>query len=397
MLKLKKALYGLKQAPRQWYRKLRAWLLDRGWLPCNYDECVFLHKTKHLILTIYVDDLNIFGPDENTVLSFRDEISNGFRMTDAGNVAYYLGIQVERTRQTVRLHQEGFARQIINRYNFSGSRSVATPVNTALKYEKEDSSDAAPSFRQEFMSKTGSMNYLQSKTRPDLAFPVSLVSRYMQNPNTTHMDAIDRQYAYLIGTSNHGLTYSANGSAEIEGFVDSDWGGCKDTGRSTTGWIFTLAGAPISWCSQRQKTVSSSSTEAEYIAASDACKEAIWLNGFKNEMLATMGLPDQLGVTLNIDNASTIKITKNPEFHGRTKHIDIRHHFIRECVEEMKIIPQWTSGKENPADMLTKALPKQTLEKYRDFLRISGPDSTTQNSTAGAVAPAAEGEIFSEV
>jgi hypothetical protein len=134
-----------------------------------------------------------------------------------------------------------------------------------------------------------------------------------------------------------------------------------------------LAGSPVSWSSQRQKTVSSSSTEAEYIAASDAAKEAIWLLGFLNEILRASGALEQKGVKLHIDNASALRL-RNPEFHGRTKHINIRHHFIREHVENGSIIPEWIPGQDNVADILTKALARPKFEIFRKELGLSTPE-----------------------
>jgi hypothetical protein len=148
---------------------------------------------------------------------------------------------------------------------------------------------------------------------------------------------------------------------------------------------FTLAGGPISWSSQRQKGVSSSSTEAEYIAASDACKEAVWLKNFYNEVTALIGLPQQGAIPLSIDNASALKLTKNPEFHGRTKHINIRHHFIRECVDVGDIIPEWIAGKLNPADLFTKPLPKTLFSQ--NVVKLGGGTQGSVTSGANGYVP----------
>lgn len=376
VLRLRKALYGLKQAPRQWYWKLREWLVNNGWEPSSYDDCVFLHPGRKLIITVYVDDINIFGAQLQYIEAFKHEISNAFSMTDAGKVAYYLGTQIQESTKGVHLHQAGFVRQMLNKFNMANVTPTYIPLRADEKLLEETSTEANAKFRHEYMSKVGSLNYLQSKTRPDQSYSVSLVSRYMKNPNQQHMDAVDQILAYSAGTATLGLFYRRNGDPTIQGYVDSDWGGCKDTGKSTTGWIFTLAGAPISWASQRQRTVSSSSTEAEYIAASDACKEAMWLKGFHGEICTTMGLTQQNSIDLYIDNASAIKLTKNPEFHGRTKHIDIRHHFIRECVRNGHVTPKWISGQENIADLLTKALHRPKFRLFRGTMGVERADSS---------------------
>ena len=274
------------------------------------------------------------------------------------------------TADGIIIHQSTYAKQILNRFGFGTIKSVSTPLESTTKLIAEKNTDASKEFQHQYLSKIGSINHLQTKTRIDLSFAVSATSRFMKNPNQSHMDAVNREYAFLKGRTDVGLYYKKSGNVELEGFVDSDWGGDTDTGKSTTGWVYTLAGSPVSWSSQRQQTVATSSTTAEYVAASDACKEALWLKGFMNIILLNMGLEQQSTVTLHIDNASAIKLAKNPESHGRTKHINIRHHFIRECIERGDVTPKWISGKENVADILTKPLPKALFVKIVNNLGL---------------------------
>ncbi|SMY19984.1 unnamed protein product [Zymoseptoria tritici ST99CH_1A5] len=379
VLRLKKALYGLKQAPRAWYKKFRTWLLQQGWIVSEYDECVFYHPRSKLVLTVYVDDINIFGSDLSLILAFKRDISARFKMTDEGEASFYLGIEINRTGKDITLRQTGFAQQILNKYGIA-SKGAHIPLNPLKKLTDEVNSTADKDFRHLYMSMVGSLNYLQTKTRVDLSFPTGFVARFNKNPNQDHMDAVQGEYNYLSTYPAAGLHFKHMGSKQVEGFVDSDWGGCKSTGRSTTGWIYTLAGSAISWSSQRQKTVSTSSTEAEYIAASEACKEAVWLKGYLNEIARFAGTQKQGAIPLMIDNMSAIKLTKNPEFHGRTKHIDIRHHFIRECVTEGHIAPTWIAGTANPADALTKPLPKTSFAKTVAAIGLIDGPSDDPNS-----------------
>ena len=381
VLRLLKALYGLKQSPRLWYRKLREWLLQNGWEISKYDECVFYHPKSQLIMTVYVDDINIFGPSDEHIVPFKVEIGKAFKMTDAGKASWYLGMQLEWITDGLHIHQNGFVQQALGRYGLLGSKSANIPLDPTRKLVKEVDNTADSKFKTTYMSMVGSLNYLQTKTVWALAFPVSLVSRHMANPNQTHMDAVLQIFRYLTGNGERGIMFKRNADSVLRGFVDSDWGGDTDTGKSTTGWVFTLAGSPISWSSQRQKAVSSSSTEAEYIAASDACKEAIWLRGFHNEIAPRMNHPQQDTIPLAIDNASALKLAKNPEFHGRTKHINIRHHFIRECVEQEQIKPEWISGKSNPADLFTKPLTRPLFLENIDRLGGGQPVSSTSETS----------------
>lgn len=253
-----------------------------GWSVSKFDECLF-YRTG-LIITIYVDDINIFGINDTKIANFKEEIANVFQMTDAGPVSWYLGMQVQRTASRVRIHQANFVNQVLSRYGLQGIKPKQIPLDPLKKLKKESATMADAKFKYRFMSITGSLNYLQTKTRFDLAFPVSLISRYMANPNQEHMDAALSQCVYIAGQPDTGLHYRKSGSKKIDFFVDSDYSQCPDTARSTTGWVGTLAGCPITWSSQRQKMVTTSSIEAEYVAASDVCKEAVWILGLYNEI-----------------------------------------------------------------------------------------------------------------
>jgi len=390
VLRLQKAIYGLKQSLRMWFRKLKQWLLDSGWTSSNYDECVFYHRRMGLILTVYVDDINIFGKDIRTIEQFKRDISQAFKMTDAGRAAWYLGLQLDWKPNGIHLHQNGFINQALARYGLIGTSPAAIPVDPTKKLLKETEATAEPKFKTAYMSMVGSLNYMQTKTVWPLAFLVSLFSRHMSNPNQSHMDAVLQGYRYVAGYSKLGLFYSRTGESQLRGYVDADWGGDTDTGRSTTGWIFTLAGAPVSWSSTRQKTVAGSSTEAEYVAASDACKEAVWLRNFHNEIADVMNRAPQQTIPLSVDNKSALKLTRNPEFHSRTKHINIRHHFIRECVERGEVVPDWIPGKDNPADLLTKPLARTMFEE--NIKRLGGgmpPSQTPSGSSAHDAIPSA--------
>ena len=370
VLLLQKSIYGLKQSPRAWYDKLRGWLEATGWVISEFDSCVFMHRKRQLWMTVYVDDSNIFGPNEDTIVEFKKEIGQAFKMTDEGEPSYYLRMQVQEDKHTGSTHVwlSGSIQQALNEYDLAHIRPVSTPVDITAKLQKETETTCEPGFRTRYQSKTGKLNYFATKGRPDISFAVSLVCRYNANPNQHHMDAVDRIFAYLKGTINFGTKYTREAS-QLLGYVDSDFGGCQDTSRSTTGWVFTLGGAPISWCSQRQPTIAHSSAEAEYVAASEACREGIWLKDFLND-LQVNGIDRVESVTLNIDNESAIKMTKNPEFHNRTKHIKRRYHHIREVVESGEIVPQWISTKDNVADILTKPLGRVVFESLRKAMGV---------------------------
>lgn len=365
--RMTRALYGFKQSPRAWYNKLSAELNRLNFRASAYDHCVFVHESEQLIIVIHVDDIRLFSPSQATIDNFKRRITSVFQMTDEGLGEVYLGMQVEQSTQGVYLHQTAYIEKILDRFDLNKAVSVRTPCDPEKKLWMDIENIATDEFKHRYLSMFGSLNYLPTITRPDLAYAVSMIGRYNSNPNQEHLDASLRIYAYLIGTKNHGLFFTKD-DPELKAYVDSDYGGCLDTARSTTGWIFTMAGGPVSWGAKRQQTVSLSSTEAEYMAATEAAKEAVWIKSFVNDL----GIPNyQIGpVQLQVDNASAIKLTKNPELHQRTKHIAIRHHFIRECVEDGHIQISWIKGTENLADALTKALGRSKFEDFINAARL---------------------------
>ena len=369
-----RALYGLKQSPRAWYQKLRNTLINWGWRMSAYDPCVFINNNTGLILEVHVDDINIMGKNLRTILEFKTQISQTFPMTDEGECSWYLGMHVEQKPGKIRIHQKKYIDQIVFKYGFSEAAPVKTPLDKDIKLWRQDDYIAHPKFRTEYQSKVGSLNFASNQTRPDIAFATGYVARYASNPNQTHMNAVDRIFAYLKNDPGKGIFYSGTHGLHLKGFVDSDFAGCEDSRRSTTGWVFTLAGGPISWSSQRQRTVATSTMDAEYIAGAEAAKEAVWIRGFIND-LRIPGVHIDV-VPLYIDNNSALKLTRNPEFHSRSKHIDVKHHFVREKVEQGVINTQRVDTTDNLADVFTKALPGPTHERVVHRMNLSSGGDT---------------------
>lgn len=182
------------------------------------------------------------------------------------------------------------------------------------------------------------------------------------------MDAVDRIFTYLKNDPGRGIVYSGKHGLQLTVFVDSDFARCEHSRRSTTGWVFTLAGGLVSWSSQRQKTVATSTMDAEYTASAEATKEAVWIRNFINDLRIRGVHIDS--VPLCIDNNSALKLTRNPEFHSRSKHIDVKHHFVREKVEEGVINTQRVDMTDNLADVFTKALARPVHEDLVNRLNL---------------------------
>ena len=340
VLKLCKSLYGLKQAPRQWYFKLRAFLEENGCRVSNFDPSVFIKDEENLIMEVYVDDINIFGQNEDRIIAMKRQLASRFNMTDLGLCAYYLGMHVHQAANgDVHLHQESYIQQILNRYELQDIHPRKTPMRTSPTLTKNDGPPRALDFQRRYQSKVGALNYAMVVTRPDIAEAVGVVSRFCANPIEEHMKAVDDIYAYLKYTPNLGLHFKRNcADRDLHAYVDADWAGCPDTRRSTTGYVVKLAGSPVSWSSRRQRTVAMSTCEAEYVAGYKATQEIIWIQNMINDL--RIKALEATSTPLLIDNNAALKLTRNPELHDRTKHIELKYHFLREMTLSGRINTQ---------------------------------------------------------
>jgi hypothetical protein len=210
-----------------------------------------------------------------------------------------------------------------------------------------------------YLSAVGSLQYLATMTRPDIAYAVSYLGRFNHNPHPTHWAAVKHLLRYLKGTSGYKLVYKASDNEELfQTYSDASHGGCKQTGRSTGGYVTIACGGAIGWSSKRQSFVTLSSTEAEYVAAVEAGKEIKWMRA----ILTEFGYPSSIPSTLFIDNKSGIDVSKNPEHHGRMKHLDLRFYWLRDAVQASLITPVYVPTKQNVADLFTKAVQPQVVE-----------------------------------
>lgn len=362
--RLKKSLYGLKQAPRQWYKKFDSFMCSVGYIRCQADHCCYVRHfdNSYIILLLYVDDMLIAGASIDEINNLKKQMSEHFAMKDLGAAKQILGMRIvrDRVRGTLRLSQAEYVKKILSRFNMDKAKPVGTPLGSHFRLSKDQSPKSEE--ERDYMSKVpyasaiGSLMYAMVCTRPDIAHAVGVVSRYMSNPGKQHWEAVKWILRYLKGSSETCLCFSGE-SLEVKGYVDADLAGDTDSRKSTTGFVYTLGGTAVSWGSNLQKTVSLSTTEAEYIAISEAAKEMIWIQGFLEEL----GKKNQKG-TLYSDSQSAIFLAKNPAFHSRTKHIQIRYHFIRSLLDDGQLLLEKICGSKNPADMLTKGV---TLEKLK--------------------------------
>src|SRR5258708_26086007 len=217
-----------------------------------------------------------------------------------------------------------------------------------------------------YQSRIGSVMYTMLGTCPDIAFSITKLSQYSANPGDDHWTAINRLLRYLSSTRDLKLTYDRNSKCDDESrYSDSDWAGDPRDHRSISGYVFTMAGAAVSWSSKKQPSVALSSTEGEYMAMTHASKEAIWIQQFLHDIHFPLSNP----TTLLVDNQGAIALASNPTFHVRTKHISVRHHFIRERVEDRDILLEYVPTNDQVVDVITKSLP---YDKHSEFTMDMG-------------------------
>ncbi|GKB42972.1 ribonuclease H-like domain, reverse transcriptase, RNA-dependent DNA polymerase [Tanacetum coccineum] len=286
-----------------------------------------------------------------------------FEMSDLGLLAYYLGIEVTQTEGDISIRQSAYAIKILKEAGMIDFNETLIPMDPGTRLTKITEGTMVNSTK--YRSLIGCLRYLLH-TRPDLSYSVGLLSRFMQEPREQHMKAIRQVLRYVKGTKDYGITYKHNGGNKIHGYSDSSYGVNTQEGKGTTGIIFYYGESPISWSTQKQATVALSSCESEFIAATAAATQALWLK----RLLSKLTHSQEEKVTIQVDNKSAIALMKNPVFHGRSKHIDTKYHFIRECVEKEDIQVEFINGEYQKADILTKALPKIKFLTMRQLIGL---------------------------
>lgn len=357
--KLKKSIYGLKQAGRAWNEKINSILIQDGFVRSTTDTCVYTKNKDGLfvIIVVYVDDIVLACSNLVALNEVKVMLQSNFEIDDKREISYCLGFEVCRDgeRGAIRISQKQFIQNLLREYGMLDARPFYTPLDVSLHFiQCDDASHIVDSSK--YQSLIGSLMYLAISTRPDIIHSVSKLSQYNKSPHIEHFKAAKHVLHYLKATKDFELHYSSTKSKRLEAFVDADWGNDKTDRKSYSGFCFKLANGVITWESKKQPTVALSSMEAEYMALSQACREVVYLKNLFSEI----GFSDLVShpIIINNDNLGAQHLANNQIHHARSKHIDIRHHFVREVVNRGDIVLNHVSTDRMTADVLTKNLAK---------------------------------------
>ncbi|KAE8228096.1 hypothetical protein CF326_g6985 [Tilletia indica] len=354
--KLKRSLYGLKQSGREWFSVVASWLKSQSFKALKSEPCVF-HKVtsdgEPVVIVLYVDDVIISAKRQSTIDEIRKAFTDRFKMTDNGLLTQVLGLKINLNHETglASISQEAYVKGMIRRFGLEAANPVDSPMTAALQaLGPRTEGQATKEEVGGFASIIGSLMWGAQGTRPDIAYAVFRLARFMANPRPEHIIGAKRILRYLLGTSGVGLVYTSRHNAEIEGFCDADHSKDLSTRRSVSGYAFFVHGNLVSWRSRLQATVAISSTESEYMAMSEAAREAKWLRTITTEL----DLAPRRATDIFTDSSGAYSLARNPEGHNRLKHIDTHYHYVRELVEFQQINVTQIGTNDNAADIFTK-------------------------------------------
>jgi hypothetical protein len=305
-------LYGLKQAPRAWYSRIDDHLHKLGFVKSLSEATLYVKgaDANLIIVSVYVDDLLVTGSNKTQIEEFKAEMFDVFEMTNLGLMSYFFGMEVKQSDDGIFICQQKYAKEILKKFHMESCKSTSTPMNLKEKFSKNDGTNKAD--EGQYRSLIGCLMYL-TVTRSDIAFAVSLLSRFMHCASELHLQAAKRIVRYVKGTISYGIKYSHLQNFMLHGYSDSDWAGSVDDMKSTSGYCFSFGSGMFSWCSRKQDNVAQSTAQVEYAAATAAVNQAIWIR----KILADLHM-NQLELTkIYVDNQAAISIANNPVFHGR--------------------------------------------------------------------------------
>lgn len=353
-LKLMKGLYGLKQAPRVWNEEFTKQVEKLGFEATKSDPCLFNHQTRKILLCIYVDDGLVLARQESDLAYVLDNLMKVFEMKTVTN-STFVGLRIQRYNLGYIIHQVPYTRYILEKYRMDDCRSVTAPLipgHRLTEVSSEDKNIECP-----YREAIGALMYLATKTRPDILYATTLLAKFCEQPKDKHWLAVKRLMRYLRGTENTFLKFERQSTLGLCVYTDADWGSDALNRKSITGTLITMAGGPVIFRSSQQGLVAMSTTEAEFVAAAESVRDAVWLQSLLKELKI-----EHDPTELKCDSQTAIRLINNPEFPRRTKHIDIKFHFIRDLMKKGHFKLQYIPTDKQLADFLTKALPRDQFK-----------------------------------
>jgi len=365
--RLKKALYGLKQAPLLWYETLKTAILGLGFVIVSSEACVFRNNDRNLLLIIYVDDMIIAGRDEAAMKTFHESLAQHFKLKLFETPKKFLGFEISRDweSKTITLTQQKYIEGVLSKFNMSGCKESATPMQSTCRLRLLDTEQAFDATI--YQAAIGCLNYAYVTTRLDIGYALSVVASFSNDPSQEHWMAVKRILRYLQKTKHVGLVVGGD-KLILKGFYDASFADRHDA-KSSGGHIFFLGKGPISWSAKAQSLVTLSTAEAEYVQATEATKEAMWLKELLGSFRIDTGKVPLLG-----DNRSAMALAGSEKFLPRTKHINVRYHFVREAISNGIIDLKWVSSEDNIADIFTKPLAVGPFQRLAALANITIPD-----------------------
>jgi len=384
--KLRKSLYGLKQAPRNWYLLICDYLKGTlGFTACVSDPCMFFKRSatgRLMLMFLFVDDSQVSYHREDAAewCALKAQLVARFNTKDMGPSTWMLGMRIQRDRaaRTITLDMEQYVTRALERYGLAQCKTSPTPEAVGLVHAPDVDGDTRPldaDGRARYMEITGSCMYATVGARPDVAHAAHALASHMQTPTRRDMVAAERVLRYLAGTRNVALVFGSRVGTlgdsrshadmqphvDVSAYADADWANDKGDRKSITGWVAKINGDPVSWASKKQRVVALSTCEAELYAESAAIQEVLWLRG----LLEELGLHVRASSVVHGDNQSAIAVSKNGVRGERTKHVDVKYHFVTETIERGDVVLQWVPSAEQQADIFTKALAAPVFELLR--------------------------------
>ncbi|KAJ9536528.1 hypothetical protein OSB04_un000280 [Centaurea solstitialis] len=353
---LDKALYGLKQAPRAWYEELSTYLLSKGFKKGSVDSTLFIMKEgEHIVvIQVYVDDIIFGSTSKDLCKKFETIMTQEFKMSMMGEINFFLGLQVKQFTDGIFINQSKYIFDLLKKYDMSSCNSIGTPMATGNKIGPDHEGKDVD--LRTYRGMVGSLMYLTA-SRPDIMFATCVCARYQAKPKESHLAAVKRIFRYLKGTPYYGLWYPKGLGFELQAYSDADYGGCNMDRKSTSGHIQLLGNKLVSWASKKQQCVSTSTAESEYVAAASCCSQVLWMQ----TQLRDYGFVYKK-IPIYCDSKSAIAISANPVQHSKTKHIDIRYHFLKDNVEKENIELYFVNTEYQLADLFTKALDEKRFK-----------------------------------